>query len=142
MMIATVSWGQAALGGLLIGSGAALLLLSRGRIAGISGMVAGLLSRATPGRGCALMFLAGLIGGGALALAMGGGVPLSLTSSPGVLVAAGLAVGIGARWANGCTSGHGVCGIGRLSPRSLVATGVFMTSGAITVFITRHLVGG
>lgn len=129
-------------GGLLLGTGAALLLLARGRIAGISGMLAGLLNRATPGWGCGLQFLGGLVAGAALMLLAGGGQPLALTTAPWQLALAGLAVGIGARWANGCTSGHGICGIGRLSPRSLVATGVFMTTGFITVFVVRHLLGG
>lgn len=128
-------------GGLLIGSGAALLLLSMGRIAGISGMLAGLFNPANEGRGCSLRFLLGLVAGAAIALALGQGQPLQLDHSPLLLVAAGLAVGIGARWANGCTSGHGICGIGRLSPRSLLATAIFMTTAAITVYISRHLPG-
>lgn len=130
-------------GGLLIGCGAALLLLANGRIAGISGMISALLAPKNPERGNALRFLLGLVAGAALALLAGLGVPLQLDAetSPLLLMAAGLAVGIGARWANGCTSGHGICGIGRLSPRSLVATAIFMATAAVTVYISRHLLG-
>jgi uncharacterized protein len=130
-------------GGLLIGCGAALLLLANGRIAGISGMISALLAPKNPERGNALRFLLGLVAGAALALLAGLGVPLQLDAetSPLLLMAAGLAVGIGARWANGCTSGHGICGIGRLSPRSLLATAIFMATAAVTVYISRHLLG-
>jgi uncharacterized protein len=130
-------------GGLLIGCGAALLLLANGRIAGISGMISALLAPKNPERGNALRFLLGLVAGAALALLAGLGVPLQLDAetSPLLLMAAGLAVGIGARWANGCTSGHGICGIGRLSPRSLLATAIFMATAAVTLYISRHLLG-
>lgn len=130
------------LGGLLIGVSASALLLLNGRIAGITGILDGVLY---PGRdewGWRPVFLAGLLAGGAAMLladrAMFGDVP---GRSLPAMLAAGLLVGFGTRLANGCTSGHGVCGIARLSPRSLVATGVFIVTGALTVY-GIHLLGG
>jgi hypothetical protein len=132
------------IGGILIGLSAVLLLLLEGRIAGISGIAA----RALPpwregvpaGR---LAFIAGLVAAPFLVRAVTG-EPMAQTVSANLIlmVAAGLLVGFGAVWGGGCTSGHGVCGLARLSPRSLVATGVFMTTGFVTVFIVRHLLGG
>jgi uncharacterized membrane protein YedE/YeeE len=131
-------------GGILIGLGAALLLLGNGRIAGISGIVGGAIR---PGQkkdlGWRLLFLAGLVGGGGLALRL----LRSQSPAPGgdsfaLLVVAGLLVGFGTRLGNGCTSGHGVCGIGRFSRRSLVATLVFMASGATTVYLAKHVWSG
>jgi uncharacterized membrane protein YedE/YeeE len=131
------------LGGALIGASAALLLVLNGRVAGISGIVGGLL---TPARGevaWRVAFLAGLIVAPLAYAGLGGALPpVALDASPAVLVAAGLLVGFGTRLGAGCTSGHGVCGIGRGSPRSLTATAVFMATAIATVFVTRHLLGG
>lgn len=130
-------------GGALIGLSASALLLLNGRIAGVSGIVAGLL---TPQRGDVAwraLFVAGLVAGGLLLRAMAADPFRGLTdATPVRLVAAGLLVGAGARLGSGCTSGHGVCGVSRLSPRSLIATLTFMSTGALTVFVTRHLFGG
>lgn len=131
-------------GGLLIGTAAALLLLLTGRIAGVSGMAA---AATGIGRGGAPWsqaagFVVGLPIGAAfvsLALRTPG---IVVTSSVPLLIVAGLLVGFGTRLGNGCTSGHGVCGIGRLSLRSLAATATFMAAGAATVFLLRHVIGG
>jgi uncharacterized membrane protein YedE/YeeE len=128
---------MALLGGLLIGVSAALLLVTHGRLAGISGVVGGALSG--PNRTWRLWFLAGLIGGG---LPLARLLPQSFASahaSAAVLVGAGLLVGFGARLGGGCTSGHGVCGIGRSSLRSILATLTFMATGAATVYVVRHV---
>jgi uncharacterized membrane protein YedE/YeeE len=123
-------------GGLLIGAGAALLLLAEGRVAGISGVVGGLL-RPRPGSvAWRLWFLAGLIGGGLLFALARGAQPLTPARAP-LLVASGLLVGFGTRLSGGCTSGHGVCGVGRLSRRSIVATIIFMATGALAVLLVR-----
>jgi uncharacterized membrane protein YedE/YeeE len=123
-------------GGLLIGAGAALLLLAEGRVAGISGVVGGLL-RPRPGSvAWRVWFLAGLIGGGALFALARGAQPLAPARAP-LLVASGLLVGFGTRLSGGCTSGHGVCGVGRLSRRSIVATLIFMATGALAVLLVR-----
>jgi uncharacterized protein len=124
-------------GGLLIGLSAATLLVLNGRIAGISGLVAGL---ARPGerRRADLAFLLGLILGPPLFAAVAGHWPaMRIVASWPVLAAAGLLVGFGTRLGSGCTSGHGVCGLGRLSPRSLVAVLVFLATGTLTVTLMR-----
>ncbi|RDS86714.1 YeeE/YedE family protein [Dyella psychrodurans] len=136
-------WLLSTLGGVLIGLAAVLLMGSLGRIAGISGIVGGLAS--TPSvsdPGWRLAFLIGLIlPSFALSVLSGGsGIGQPTVSWPW-MAAAGLLVGIGTRLGSGCTSGHGVCGIARLSPRSIVATLVFMLSGMVTVFVTHHLFG-
>lgn len=133
---------SATAGGALIGLGAALLLLLNGRIAGISGIVSGTLSRPAGDTQWRLLFIAGLVlGVGAIVWTM----PLPFTPrtgfSPAILVLAGLLVGFGSRLGSGCTSGHGVCGLARFSPRSLVATLTFMTTGIATVYVVRHLAG-
>ena len=130
-------------GGLLIGTAAALLLLGNGRIAGISGILGGVLARVPEMRGQAegLAFLAGLIGLPALYALTAGAPAIIVTASAPLLVAGGLLVGFGTRLGSGCTSGHGICGLSRLSPRSLVATGVFMGAAAAVVFVLRHLIG-
>jgi uncharacterized membrane protein YedE/YeeE len=130
-------------GGALIGLSASFLLLATGRIAGISGIVGGLVSSDVDDRLWRLLFIVGLIGGCfAVRLASGDAIPVSISASTGELVLAGLCVGLGTRFANGCTSGHGVCGIARLSPRSIAATLTFMATGALTVFAVRHVIGG
>jgi len=132
--------GQALLGGMIIGVAALLLLWLAGRIAGVSGLLSGLMTP-THGewlwRGC---FILGLLIGGEIGFSLLGEAKPDLTPvSPWLLLLAGLLVGIGTRLGNGCTSGHGICGVGRLSPRSMVATLCFMTTAAITVFVLRHL---
>lgn len=142
----TIDWNaftplSALAGGALIGLAAALLLLANGRIAGISGIVGGLLER-TPGEtGWRLAFVAGLLIGPALWGLFAALPPIRIDAGYPLLVAAGLLVGIGTRYGSGCTSGHGVCGLSRLSPRSLAATLLFMTAGFATVYIIRHLLG-
>ena len=126
-------------GGVLIGLAAAMLVLLNGRVAGISGIVGGLLA---PRRGeiaWRLAFVAGLIAA-PLAMTLFGVNPVPrIDAGFGMLVAAGLLVGIGTSYGSGCTSGHGVCGLSRLSPRSLVATAAFMLAGIATVFLVRQL---
>jgi len=124
--------GRAALGGGLIGIAAGSLLLVNGRIAGISGMVDGLLRRPAASGAEDLAFLAGLPLAALLLRLAGFDLPVELTASPLLLLVAGLLVGFGTRLGNGCTSGHGVCGLARLSRRSLVATGIFMAAAIIT----------
>jgi uncharacterized membrane protein YedE/YeeE len=126
-------------GGILIGVSAAVFILFNGRIAGISGILGGLLHPARNDILWRVAFLAGLV---IAPLLYNIARPLPETvvdADAGILIAAGLLVGIGTRYGAGCTSGHGVCGIARLSPRSLVATACFMAAGFATVFIVRHL---
>ncbi|MBD9379545.1 YeeE/YedE thiosulfate transporter family protein [Pseudoxanthomonas sp. PXM04] len=132
---------EALLGGVLIGLAAAALLFFNGRIAGISGIVNGLAGQGAGERGWRIAFLLGLAGAGVLVMKLTGQVSVSPATTP-VLVLAGLLVGFGTRLGNGCTSGHGVCGLARLSLRSLVAVLVFMAAAVFTVFVTRHLAGG
>jgi uncharacterized membrane protein YedE/YeeE len=128
-------------GGLLIGLAAVLMMLFQGRIAGISGIVGGLFAPRAGEVAWRAAFAIGLLGGAAIAGAAVG-VPV-LRERPALLAVAiaGLLVGYGTRLGSGCTSGHGVCGTARLSPRSLVATVVFMAGGAAVVFVTHHLLG-
>ncbi len=133
---------SALIGGLLIGGSAALFLILNGRIAGISGILGGLLQPTRSDVGWRLAFLAGLLLAPLLYVAAGGARPdVEIGASAGLLIVAGLLVGVGTRLGAGCTSGHGVCGIGRASPRSIAATAVFMATGVITVFVTRHVLG-
>ena len=125
-------------GGLLIGLAAAVFVLFNGRIAGISGILGGLL-RPVPGDvGWRVAFLAGLIAAPVLYGLVAALPEVTVDAGGGTLVVAGLLVGVGTRYGAGCTSGHGVCGISRRSPRSLVATAVFMFAGFVTVYIVRH----
>lgn len=133
---------SAAAGGALIGAAAALLWVSLGRIAGISGILGGLAGAPSGEHGWRLAFLAGLVGAPLLYLAAFGAPEVSIAAGPARLVLAGLLVGFGTRLGTGCTSGHGVCGIARLSSRSIAATGVFMATAAATVFLSRHVLGG
>jgi uncharacterized membrane protein YedE/YeeE len=133
----------ALLGGLLIGLAAALLLLWNGRIAGISGILGGALGRPRGDLAWRLAFLVGLPAGAFLySLIAQGRVPIQIDASLGTLVIAGILVGVGTRLGNGCTSGHGVCGVARGSRRSIAATATFMGIAALTVFIVRHAIGG
>lgn len=131
----------ALIGGGMIGLAAVLLMLSLGRIAGISGIVAAGLGRDSTDRGWPLAFLAGLLAPGAVLAATRTVPDLAFVASLPLLVAAGALVGFGTRLGSGCTSGHGVCGLARLSKRSLVAVLAFMTAGFVTVAIVRHVIG-
>ncbi len=131
----------AAIGGALIGLSAAILWVMKGRIAGISGIVGGLAGWPTD-FGWRIAFLIGLLAGPFLAIAVLGWPAVTSQAGPFTLIVAGLLVGVGTRLGGGCTSGHGVCGIARLSRRSITATAVFMAVAAATVFVTRHLAGG
>lgn len=129
-------------GGVLLGLAAALFILASGRILGVSGIVAGLLRPRAGDAGWRVAFLLGLLAAPVLVLALGGRIPARIDAGWGQLVAAGLLVGLGTSAASGCTSGHGVCGLARLSPRSLVATLAFMATGFATVYVLRHLLQG
>jgi uncharacterized protein len=131
-------------GGMMIGLSAVLLMLWEGRIAGISGIAGRLLppylDTAFPSR---LAFIIGLVAAPLVMMAVTGApVAQTVSSNIPLMLAAGLLVGFGSVWGNGCTSGHGVCGLSRLSTRSMVATAVFMTAAFITVFVVRHVIGG
>ena len=129
-------------GGLLIGLSAAVLLLFNGRIAGISGIVGGLLQRYKAGDlAWRVAFVLGLLLAPALYRVFGELPESRIDADLATLVVAGLLVGFGSRLGSGCTSGHGVCGLSRLSPRSMVATATFMATGFITVYLIRHLFG-
>ena len=129
------------LGGVLIGLAAVLLLLANGRIAGVSGILGGLLSRKRGDIGWRAAFVLGLwLGGLVYWAARGAPFEVALQATPAVMIVAGFLVGYGTRLGSGCTSGHGVCGIARFSPRSMVATAVFMASGVATVFVVRHVI--
>jgi uncharacterized membrane protein YedE/YeeE len=129
-------------GGVLVGSAAALLILFNGRIAGISGIVGGLLRPKRGDVGWRLAFVLGLLGAPLAWLAVAAAPRLHVAATTPVLVAAGLLVGIGTRLGSGCTSGHGVCGIARGSRRSIAATALFMAAGFAVVFVVRHGLGG
>ena len=133
--------GAALTGGLLIGLAAASFLLLNGRIAGISGILGGLLVPARRDILWRVAFLAGLVGTPSLWLLFSELPPIQIDAGYPALIVAGLLVGIGTRYGSGCTSGHGVCGLSRLSPRSLVATLSFMATGFLTGFVIRHLMG-
>jgi uncharacterized membrane protein YedE/YeeE len=129
-------------GGALIGLAALLLLALTGRIAGVSGIINGAIENPGPDRTWRLAFVLGLVAGAGLyLLANPEGVVIRSGFPTGWLIAAGLLVGFGTRLGSGCTSGHGVCGLGRLSPRSLVATLTFMAFGVLATAVTRHLLG-
>ena len=140
----TIDWNaftpwSSLLGGVLIGVAAAMFALLNGRIAGISGVLGSLLTPVRGDVGWRAAFIAGLVGAPVL-YALFSEVPsVQIDASYGALVAAGLLVGIGTRYGSGCTSGHGVCGLSRLSLRSLAATATFMGAGFLTVFVLRHL---
>ena len=132
-----MAWLFGLLGGLLIGTGGAILLLGTGRIMGASGIVGGLVDGSGSDRGPTLAFLAGLIAAPALFSFGGWNVSTNATPQLWLLILAGLCVGIGTRFANGCTSGHGVCGLSRFSLRGLVATLFYIGAGVVTVSILR-----
>lgn len=135
---------SALIGGALIGLAAVAMMLLTGRIAGISGIAARLLPPSdSNGLGDRLAFIIGLVAAPLIWLAVTGSPAMQAVSGNlPLMIAAGLLVGFGSVYGNGCTSGHGVCGLARLSPRSLVAVLVFMAMAAITVFLVRHVIGG
>lgn len=140
----TIDWNaftpwSALLGGVLIGVAAAMFALLNGRIAGISGVLGSLLKPVRGDRGWRAAFILGLVGAPLLYSLFSEVPAVQIDASYGVLIAAGLLVGIGTRYGSGCTSGHGVCGLSRLSLRSLAATATFMGAGFLTVFVLRHL---
>ncbi len=134
--------GLSLVGGMVIGAAAAVLALWLGRIAGISGILGGLLALPRRDMAWRVAFLAGLIGAPLLVALAGRPVVADIDAGWTEILAAGFIVGIGTRYASGCTSGHGVCGLSRGSVRSLVATLTFMAAGFVTVLVQRHLVGG
>lgn len=128
-------------GGALIGLAAAMLVLFSGRIAGISGIVGGLLRPVRGDIAWRLVFVLGVLAAPAVYQGLSALPPPRIEAGWGTLVVAGLLVGVGTRYGAGCTSGHGVCGLSRLSARSLAATVTFMLAGFVTVFVLRHLLG-
>lgn len=142
----TIAWSNftpwsALFGGVLVGLAAACFLLLNGRIAGISGILGGLLTPSGGDISWRVAFLAGLIGAPVLWMLVGQIPPIEIKAGYPALIVAGLLVGIGSRYGSGCTSGHGVCGLSRFSPRSLMATLSFMIAGFVTVFVIRHVLG-
>lgn len=128
-------------GGALVGVAALLLLGLNGRVMGISGIWSDLVER-SEGIGWRFAFVLGSIAAPVLLLLAGRPAQVQVEASMPILIVAGLLVGFGTRLGSGCTSGHGICGLARLSPRSLAATVLFVTAGVATVFVTRHLLGG
>jgi uncharacterized membrane protein YedE/YeeE len=126
-------------GGMLIGLAAAMFLLLNGRIAGISGVLGGLLHPVRGDVGWRAAFIIGLVGAPLVTMLFSALPAVQIDAGYGALIAAGLLVGLGTRYGSGCTSGHGVCGLSRMSPRSMVATVIFMGAGFATVFVARHL---
>lgn len=126
-------------GGILIGIAASMLVLLNGRVAGISGILGGLLVPSRSDIAWRVAFVGGLLAAPWAYLLFAPAVAPRVDAGFGTLIVAGLLVGLGTRYGSGCTSGHGVCGLSRLSPRSLVATGAFMVAGFVTVYLVRHL---
>jgi len=142
----TIDWGHftpwaSLLGGILIGIAAAMLVLLSGRIAGVSSIVGGLFAPGRDDIAWRVAFIAGLLVAPAVWRMFAPSIEVRFDAGFGTLVIAGLLVGIGTSYGSGCTSGHGVCGISRLSPRSVVATAAFMLTGFATVFVVRHILG-
>ena len=140
----TIDWSNftpwtALAGGILLGLASALFILMNGRILGISGIVGGLLRRKPGDSGWRIAFVLGMLAAPVVWAVLFGPVKAQVDASWGAVVIAGLLVGVGTRYGAGCTSGHGVCGLSRLSPRSLVATLAFMGAGFAVVFVVRHL---
>ena len=131
------------LGGLMIGLSAAMLLYINGKIAGISGILGGLVNASPKDVSWRLLFLGGLVAGGIVMVAINpAGFEVAVDRSTGAFILAGLLVGFGTRMGNGCTSGHGICGMSRLSVRSIAATLSFMGAGFVTVYLVNHVLGG
>lgn len=132
---------DAASGGILIGIAVTILLFFNGRIAGISGILGGLFNFKKHDTAWRLAFLAGLVFSASIWSLVADLPAIQLDVSLSTIFVAGVLVGVGTSYASGCTSGHGVCGLSRISPRSLVATLIFMATGMATVFVVRHLLG-
>ncbi len=134
---------EAVVGGILIGAGAVMMMALLGRIAGLSGILSGFVFQAgNSDWAWRAAFVAGMIAAPVLyTLAMGQAPDFAMPGSTGLSVVAGVLVGIGVTFGAGCASGHGVCGMARLSPRSLAATATFMATAVATVYVTRHLLG-
>jgi hypothetical protein len=132
---------QSLSGGALIGLSAVLLMAVHGRIAGISGILSGIIPPLALDWQWRAMFLAGAIAAPLLLTLAGGEIPFSVPVSTGSLILGGVLVGVGVHFGNGCPSGHGICGIARLSPRSIAAVLVFMATAFVTVYVTHHLIG-
>jgi uncharacterized membrane protein YedE/YeeE len=140
ILIQPDSWLRALIGGAMIGLAAAALMAFRGRVAGISGIFGGLILDRKPGDiAWRALLIAGLLLGPVLAAALSLARPATLPSHWMPVIVAGLLVGFGTRMGNGCTSGHGICGMARFSKRSFAATATFMAFGFLTVFIVRHV---
>ncbi len=136
-------WIMGLLGGVIIGAASALLLLFNGRIFGVSGIIGGSLKPSQGDTAWRLMLIFGLLLGGLMFRFVDTSVfPATFSRSVAMIAVAGVLVGFGSRLGNGCTSGHGVCGVARLSPRSLFATGVFTIFGMLAVFLINHVMGG
>ncbi|WP_152206658.1 YeeE/YedE family protein [Marinobacter changyiensis] len=143
----TVDWQaftpwSALTGGVLIGLAAAGLVLLNGRIAGISGILGGVLTGPRSDRTWRIAFLVGMLVAPLISWALFSLPAIEINAGIPMIIVAGLLVGLGTRYGSGCTSGHGVCGLSRVSPRSLVATIAFMTAGFVTVYLLRHVLGG
>lgn len=143
VLVDTDAWLRAACGGLLIGLAAGLMIVFNGRIAGVSGVLGGLMfDRSSGERRWRSMFLGGMVVGATVLTTLATSLPSPELQTGWLgMAAAGLIVGYGTRMGSGCTSGHGVCGIARLSPRSILATMTFMAFGALSVFVIRQLSG-
>lgn len=126
-------------GGILLGLASAIFILVNGRILGISGIVGGLLRPKAGDTGWRIAFVLGMLAAPLLYLLVAGPVPATIDADWGTVVLAGVLVGVGTRFGSGCTSGHGICGLSRLSPRSLAATLAFMGAGFAIVFVMRHV---
>jgi uncharacterized membrane protein YedE/YeeE len=140
----TIDWNHftpwaALAGGILLGLASAMFILVNGRVLGISGIVGGLLRPKTGDAGWRISFVLGMLAAPLLYMLVAGPVPATIDAGWGTVVLAGLFVGVGTRYGSGCTSGHGVCGLSRLSPRSLAATLSFMGAGFAIVFLVRHV---
>lgn len=140
----TIDWNHftpwaALAGGILLGLASAIFILVNGRILGISGIVGGLLRPKAGDAGWRISFVLGMLAAPLLYMLVAGPVPATVDAGWGAVVLAGLLVGVGTRYGSGCTSGHGVCGLSRLSPRSLAATLSFMGAGFAMVFLVRHV---
>lgn len=132
---------QSLIGGSLIGLASVLLMMLHGRIAGMTAIIGGVLPPWSSDWQWRAAFLVGAIVSPLIYLALGGEIGFSVPPSTAMLVAGGIVVGVGVTYGSGCTSGHGVCGIARLSPRSIAATGVFMAATFATVYVVRHILG-
>lgn len=133
---------QSLIGGVLIGLSAVLLMALHGRVAGMTGILTGIIPPAASDWPWRAAFLAGAVVAPVIYLAAGGTIPFDVPVSTGALVVGGLLVGIGVHFGNGCPSGHGICGLARLSRRSLAAVITFMLAAVVTVFVVRHVIGG